>query len=205
MLNVAPGRERGRAVEDADVIQPQEAPLEDVVALRILAIHPPVKIQQQLVEDPFEKGAVGLPPNALLNFIHAPRGPGVHRRVDVPERPFVGRDLAIGVHIPLAQEEGELMFRKVRVNEGQTNTVECQVPGRIPGIFPFIRHGDDVFVVDMPPVAIPPVLAFGRRGWARRVACQPLLHLIVVKLFAPQQPGQGLPHHLFGVARALAA
>ena len=153
------------------------------------------------MEDPFEKGAIGLPPNPLLNFIHAPRGPGMHRRVDVPKRPFVGRDLAIGVHIPLAQEEGELVFRKVRVNEGQANAVECQVPGGVPRIFPFVGHGDDVFVVDMPPVAIPSMLTFGRRGRARRVACQPLLHLIVVKLLAPQQPGQGLPHHQPGVVR----
>src|SRR5215510_14935120 len=53
----------------------------------------------------------------------------------------------------------------------------------------------------MAPVAIAPVLAFGRRGRTRWIAFQPLPHLIMVKLLAPQQPGQGLPHHQPGVVR----
>jgi hypothetical protein len=42
-------------------------------------IHPPVKIQQQLVKDPLKEGAVGFAPHPFLNFVHTPAGPGVHR------------------------------------------------------------------------------------------------------------------------------
>ena len=38
----------------------------------------------------------------LLGAIHAPGGPGLHRRVDIAERPLVGRYQAVGVLIPFA-------------------------------------------------------------------------------------------------------
>ena len=47
-----------RAVEDADVVEPEEAALEDVAALGVLAVHPPGEIEQQLVEDALEELAV---------------------------------------------------------------------------------------------------------------------------------------------------
>ena len=51
------GQGRG-AVEDTDVVQAEEAAFEDVEALRVLAVHPPGEVQQQLLEDPFEEGDV---------------------------------------------------------------------------------------------------------------------------------------------------
>ena len=50
LLQVAAGGERGAAVEDADVVEAEEAPLEDVLAEAVLAVHPPGEVQQQLVE-----------------------------------------------------------------------------------------------------------------------------------------------------------
>ena len=46
------------AVEDADVVQAEKAALEDVAALRVLAVDPPGEIQHQLVEDAFEERQV---------------------------------------------------------------------------------------------------------------------------------------------------
>ena len=43
------------AVEDADVVEPEEAALEDVVALGVLAVDPPREVEQQLVEDALEE------------------------------------------------------------------------------------------------------------------------------------------------------
>ena len=44
-----------RAVEHADVVQPEEPAAEDVVARGVLAVHPPGEIHEQLVEDPLEE------------------------------------------------------------------------------------------------------------------------------------------------------
>ena len=60
----------------------------------------------------------------LSIFINAPRGPGVHGRIDVTERPFISRNLSVRVHIPLAQHQNELFFCKIGINQSQRNAVE---------------------------------------------------------------------------------
>ena len=50
LLEVPAGRQRRAAVEDADVVEPEEAALEDVLAEAVLAVHPPGEVEQQLVE-----------------------------------------------------------------------------------------------------------------------------------------------------------
>jgi hypothetical protein len=42
--------QRRAAVEDADVVEAQEATREDIAAFGILAVHPPVEIQHQPLE-----------------------------------------------------------------------------------------------------------------------------------------------------------
>ena len=54
LLEVAAGRQRRAAVEHADVVQPEEAALEHVVAGAVLAVDPPREVEQQLVERPLE-------------------------------------------------------------------------------------------------------------------------------------------------------
>ncbi len=53
--------ERLAAVEDRDVVEPEEAALEDVVALRVHLVHPPGEVDQELVEALLKELAVGLP------------------------------------------------------------------------------------------------------------------------------------------------
>ena len=55
LLEVAAGGERGAAVEDADVVEAEEAPLEDVLAEAVLAVDPPGEVQQELIERPLEE------------------------------------------------------------------------------------------------------------------------------------------------------
>ena len=62
LLEVAAGGERGAAVEDADVVEAEEAPLEDVLAEAVLAVDPPGEVQQELVEGVLEKVQVPPPP-----------------------------------------------------------------------------------------------------------------------------------------------
>ena len=193
-----PVGQRLAAVEHADVVEAEKAALENVPALRVLAVDPPGEVQQQLVKDAFEKrevaGIVRVFFASLLavNLKHAPRGPGVHRRVHVAERPFVGGQLAVRVHVPFAGEQHELVLGERGVHQRQRNAVKRQVPRGIPRIFPFVRHGNDVRVVEMFPVRVAAVLAFGRRRRLGRVAAQPFRHVVVIKLLAPNHAGERL-------------
>ncbi len=90
----------------------------------------------------------------------------------------------------------ELLFAEIRVHERQGKDVKRKVPGGVPGILPLVRHRDDVAVVHVVPVVIT------RRGFARfleRIGAallQPLVHVVMVKLLAPQHSRQGLTHHV---------
>src|SRR5207249_5617873 len=55
LFNVAAGRQGSAAVEDSNVVEAQESALEDVHSVGVLAIDPPGEIEQQLVEDTFQK------------------------------------------------------------------------------------------------------------------------------------------------------
>ena len=166
LLEVAAARQRRGAVEHADVVQAEEAALEDVLALGVLAVHPPGEVQQQLVEGALEEQPVGHAGHAAIDLVDAPHRPGVDRRVDVAEGPLVGRDLPVGVHVPLAQEQDQLGLGELGVDHGQRDHVERQVPGGVPRVLPLVGHRDDVLVVEVRPLVIAPDLA--RRG--RRAA-----------------------------------
>ena len=77
----------------------------------------------------------------------------MHRRVDVAEGELVGRNLAVGVHVPLAQEQHELLLGELRIDARERNHVEGEIPGGVPGILPLVGHRDDVAVVQVGPVA----------------------------------------------------
>src|SRR5690606_26321823 len=62
--------------------------------------------------------------------------PGVHRRVDVREVPFVGRNLAIGIHIPFTSQQIQLLLRKGGINNGERDAMESSVPCSKERVFP---------------------------------------------------------------------
>ncbi len=62
LLEEAARRQRPRAVEDADVVEAEEPAREQMVALGVLAIHPPGEVEQQLLEDPREEESVARSP-----------------------------------------------------------------------------------------------------------------------------------------------
>ena len=51
LFNVAAGRQRRAPVEHPDVVEAEKPPLEDVLSIGVFTIHPPGKVQQQLVKD----------------------------------------------------------------------------------------------------------------------------------------------------------
>ena len=183
LVDVSAGRQLRAAVEDADIVEPEEPALEDVAPLGVLAVHPPGEVQHQLVEDAFEKGDVALAAMRLaVDLIDPPCRPAVHRRVDVVERPFIGGELPVGVHVPFAGQQHELLLGEFRVDHCEGDAVKREVPGRIPRVFPLVRHQDHVGIEQMPPIVVAAVLmALGRRG-LRGVAAQPLAHVERVEL-----------------------
>src|SRR5262249_13215481 len=100
--DVATGRQRRAAIEHADVVESQKPALEDVHPFRILPVHPPGEVEQQLVEDALQECAVALAVPLLINLVNPPRGPGMNRGIYVSKCPLVSWELPIRVQIPLA-------------------------------------------------------------------------------------------------------
>jgi hypothetical protein len=97
------------------------------------------------------------------------------------------------MHVPLARQQQQLLLGEVRVDERQRYAVKRQIPRGEPRVLPLVRHTDHVSVVEMFPADVAAVLAIA--GWRHLafVAVQPLAHVVVEKLLAPDQARQRLP------------
>jgi hypothetical protein len=162
-------RQRLRPVKDADVVEPEEAALEYVVALDVLAVDPPCEIEQQLLEDAGEEFAVALARALLVDLVNTQRSPRVHRRIHIAKRPFVSRDLAVRMHVPLAEHQDQLLLCKFEIDQSQRDAMKRQVPRRVPWVFPLVGHRDDVGIVEMRPAAVAAVQPRIRRARHRRI------------------------------------
>jgi hypothetical protein len=114
----------------------------------------------------------------------------MHGRVDVAKGPFVGWQLAVGMHIALVEHQQQLVLSKITVDERHGNTMERQVPGGVPGILPGIWHDDDIEVRKVPPTFIATALWW----WWRpcRITPEPCVHIIIEELLTPEQASQCL-------------
>lgn len=117
----------------------------------------------------------------------------MNRWVDILKRPLVSGQLAIGVHVPLPGHELQLSLGKFGVDHREGDAVKREVPGGIPRILPLIRHRDDVGVVQVPPVRIPPEAALWRWRGLSGVAVEPIRHVEVEELLAPDHARERLP------------
>ena len=77
--------------------------------------------------------------------------------------------------------------------------MECEIPRRVPRVFPLVRHRDDVGVVEMAPLMVSCLAPLRRWWWKIRIAVEPGSHLVVVVLFRPQHSRQCLPHDVPGI------
>ena len=187
LLQAVAGRQRRRAVEHGDVVHAEEAALEQVGAVGVLAVHPPREVEQQLAEHAGEERVVA----HAVEAVHVPGRPGVHRWVDVAELPLVGGELAVRVHRPLPAHQHQLLLGELRIDVGQRHGVEGEVPGGEPRVLPLVGHRDDVGERQVRPGGVAgaggaPIRA-RRRGSG--VAGQPLGDVVAVQLLGPQQPG----------------
>ena len=180
--------------------RPRKPPSKTLRPAAILAVDPPGEVQEQLLEAALEPFLVALARLRLLQAVGEDRGPGMDRRIDVAKIPLVGRDLAVGVHVALAEHELELLLAEIRIDQGQGEHVEREVPGRVPGILPLVRHGDHVAVVHVVPLIVP------RRGLPGRLVrigpalLEPLVNIVVVELLRPEHPRQRLTHDIRRIA-----
>ena len=162
LLQRAARRKLGAPVEDADVVQAQEAAGEHVAPGGILPVHPPVEVQHQALERALQEPEVR-PAQRPLVLVQPERGPGVHRGIHVAEVPLVGGNLPVGVEIETAQHQEELLLGEIEIHRRQGDRVEGQVPGRIPRVLPLVRHRDHVGVQHVEPLRVP----HARPSWIR--------------------------------------
>ena len=121
-------------------------------------------------------------------------GRGVDRRVHVVERPLVGGQGAVRVLEPFAAHQQQLVLREGRVDVGERDRVEGEVPRREPRVLPWIGHRQDVGRLEVPPGRVAAVLPLRWRRWQARVAVEPARDVVAVVLLAPQHPGERLAH-----------
>jgi hypothetical protein len=91
------------------------------------------------------------------------------------------------MHVPLAQQQHDLVLGELGIDVGHDDALESEVPRREPGVLPGVRHEEDFVVVDVAPGAVADGATARRWRRARRVAVDPALHVVVVELLAPQQ------------------
>jgi hypothetical protein len=162
-----------------------------MLAARVLAVHPPCEIQQQLLEAALEKERVALPASAA-DFVNAPAGPRVDGRVHVGEIPLVRGQRAVGPQIPFAKQKEELTLGKIRIDAAHWDHVKGEIPRCVPRVFPLVGHRDDVRVVEVRPVGVARLRVMRGRARLVRIAGEPAAHVVVVKLLRPQQSRVGL-------------
>ncbi len=87
----------------------------------------PVEVEDEFLEAASQEGVVPLSLGGG-HLVDTEHGPSVHGRVDVIEGELVGGNLAVGCHVPLSQEQDQLLFSKLWVNFGKGDHVEGKVP-----------------------------------------------------------------------------
>ena len=109
-----------------------------------------------------------MPGLLAVDLVDAPCRPGEHRRVHVAERPLVGRHLAVGVLVPLAPHQHELVLGELGIGDRQRDAVEGEVPRREPRVLPLVGHRHHVHRVEVAPVVVASVRALARAAAAGR-------------------------------------
>src|SRR5580693_128286 len=101
LVEMTARRKGSTAIEESNIVQPEEAPREDIPSLRILSVDPPVEIQHQTLKRTFQETQIR-PAQFSFNVIEIQSRPRVHGRIHVAEVPLIGRKLPIwmGIQAP---------------------------------------------------------------------------------------------------------
>ena len=191
LLERAPGRKRRASVEDADVVEAEEAAREDVPSGGVLPVHPPVEVEEQPLEGALEELDVA-PPEVPLDLVEEVRRPGVDRRVHVAEVPLVRGDLPVRMGIEALEHQEELLLGEVEVDERERDRVEREVPRRVPRVLPLVRHRNDVAVEHVEPLGVPGSRLLPEER-VRVVLAEPPVDVEEVELLRPEHSRERLP------------
>ena len=172
---------------------PRKPPSNRFLPKRSLRFTHQLKFSSQLSKRPLEKLQIACAFECLLRPVQEDRGPGMHGRVYVAEVPLVGRNLTGRMQEKLLQHQVELFFREIHIDGGERDSVEGQIPGGKPRIFPLVRHRDDVLIHHVEPFAVPHLPAV-RPHRIDAMFLEPFVHVETEVLLAPQHPGQRLAH-----------
>ena len=198
LFQITARRQWGAAVENPDVVESEKATLENVLAKTILAVNPPCEVHQELVERPLNKVYIDRPVQCLRRSIKEKRRESMHRRVYVAEIPLIRRELTARVDMMTAQHKLQLIFGEIWINHRERNGVESEIPSRIPRVFSFVRHQDDVIIDHVEPLSIPEYTAVSMK-WVRLMLFQPGITIPEIILLGPEHASEGLPHYVSGI------
>src|SRR5262249_58617331 len=118
------------AINDRDVVEPEKSAFKDVVAFAVDPVHPPRKIHEQLVKTSLEKLRIALAGALLFELEDAPASPRMNRRGHVGEFPLVRRDLAVRMLELFEQEDPEILFCELGVDERGWGGMQSKIPFR---------------------------------------------------------------------------
>src|SRR4029078_2135571 len=116
------------AIEHADVVQAEEPAGENVATGRVLAVHPPGEIHEQLVELTLQEAMIGLASEGSVHQEDLPDGLAMDRWVHVAEVPLVRGNLPVRMQVDLVGHQAELLFRELEIDPGEHDAVEGEVP-----------------------------------------------------------------------------
>src|SRR5690606_16171940 len=187
------------SVEGSNIIKTQKSSPKYIIAVFILPVYPPRKIEQQFLKHTFKKRDVGTAVYFFIDIINAESRPCVYGRIYITEIPLIGRQLAVRMDIPFLGEQAKLVFCELRINKRKGHTVKCKIPGCEPRVFPFVRHGDNVLVLHVFPFAVPHMSFKIAVCFKLRISFQPFGNIIMVELFVPQKSCKSLPLYVFFV------
>ena len=178
-----------RAVDRADVVEPEEAALEQVRAVGVLAVDPPGEVDEQLVEDARRKPKSRPPSIAnTSSAAHACTG-GLTSSND---HSYAG-SAPFGCWNHSRQSRISWYFANAGIDVRERDAVEREVPRREPRVLPLVGHRHDVEGVEGPPA----------RGCGRRAATPAAAaavgspssqrrDVVVEELLGPEHPGERL-------------
>src|SRR4051794_2557765 len=99
----------------------------------------------------------------LTDAMQEDRRPGVYGWIHVAEVPLVGWSLTTRMDVPRARDELELGFGVLEIHRRERHRMEREIPGRIPGVFPLVRHRDHIRVVHVTPMRVTHLAFWGER------------------------------------------
>ena len=104
------------------------------------------------------------------------------------------------VEVVSGKHQVELLLGEVGIGDRQRDGMKGQVPGGVPGVFPLVRHRNDVVIDHVEPVAVPEDTARGVKG-VGPVLLEPGIGVEVIELLGPQHAGEGLAHDMGRIER----